>query len=146
MANEHKLDENSQAVQCHLNIVQNVIQRMSANSALCKGWCVTLVSAILVVVANQSKAEYAFISVIPLLLFTVLDMYYLALERAFRNSYNEFIDKLHSQGVSTSDVYAVQPKGSIAAMTFRAILSFSIWPFYFVLLLTIIFARYLILA
>jgi len=47
--------ENPQVVQSHLTILQAVIQRMASNSASSKTWCVTLVSAILVIVADKGK-------------------------------------------------------------------------------------------
>jgi len=65
MGNENEFKENSQAVQAHLGITQSVIQRMAANSASCKTWCITLVSAILVIVADKGKPQYAFIALIP---------------------------------------------------------------------------------
>ncbi|MFC1714828.1 hypothetical protein ACFL6S_14265 [Candidatus Poribacteria bacterium] len=126
--------ENSQAVQAHLGIVQSVIQRMSANSTSCKTWCITLVSAILVVVANEEKPQYALIAVVPTVLFFALDIYYLILEKRFRNSYNTFIDKLHDNEVQTSDVYAVTPSGSRGKAFLSAVCSFSTWPFYLTLL------------
>ena len=61
MPDNGEYGENCQAVQAHLGIVQSVIQRMSANSASCKTWCITLVSAILVVVANKDEPQYALI-------------------------------------------------------------------------------------
>lgn len=146
MNEERKLDENSSAVQSHLNIIQNIIQRMASNSALCKGWSVTLVSAILVVVADQKEPSYAFIAIMPIALFLALDVYYLALEKAFRKSYNNFIDKLHSEKIATTDVYAVEPSGNIAFLSAKAIGSFAVWPFYALLIITVILARYIILA
>ncbi|MGN2393596.1 hypothetical protein ACTFO6_19145, partial [Pelomicrobium sp. G1] len=76
-------------MQAHPSIAQAVIQRMASNSASCKAWCITLVAAILVIVADKGKPKYALIAVIPTVLFLVLDAYYLALERCFRVSYNE---------------------------------------------------------
>ena len=55
---------------------------MAENSRSCKVWCVTLVSAVLVLVARTEKPEYALIALIPAVLFLILDTYYLALERA----------------------------------------------------------------
>ena len=49
------LDETSPSVQAHLGIIQGVIQRMATNSAACKTWCITIVSAILVVVADKQN-------------------------------------------------------------------------------------------
>jgi hypothetical protein len=125
--------EESPAVQAHLGITQAVIQRMATNSTSCKAWCITLVAAILVIVADKGKPSYALIAGIPTLLFFVLDAYYLALERCFRNSYNEFIDKVHSGRVVASDLYAVEPKGLLLKMVFQSLGSFSVWPFYLTL-------------
>ncbi len=134
MSNITEYRENSQAVQAHLGIMQSVIQRMATNSSSCKAWCITLVSAVLVVVADKSKPEYAWIAVIPTLLFLVLDAYYLALEKAFRNSYNDFIDKLHHGRIEPSDLYAFIPSGSLLRQFLKALRSFSVWPMYLTLL------------
>ncbi len=126
--------ENSHAVQAHLGIVQSVIQRMASNSSSCKAWCIALVSAVLVVVADKSKPEYAWIAVIPTVLFLTLDAYYLALEKAFRDSYNEFIEKLHHGHIESRDLYAVVPSGSLFRQFVTALGSFSVWPMYLTLL------------
>ncbi len=130
MPEERSYGENSPAVQAHLGIAQNVIQRMASNSASCKAWCITLVSAILVIVADKGKPNYALIAVIPTLLFLALDTYYLTLERCFRQSYNTFIEKLHGGRVVAADLYAVTPTGSLLGTFFKSLSSFSIWPFY----------------
>lgn len=125
--------ENSVAVQAHLNITQSVIQRMASNSGTCKAWCITLVSAILVIIADKGKPNYAFIAIVPTFLFLVLDTYYLALERCFRVSYKIFIGKLHEGKLIYSDLYAITPSGSVWNSFFKSIISFSIWPFYLTL-------------
>ncbi|MFH1778864.1 MAG: hypothetical protein ABH847_02405 [Candidatus Omnitrophota bacterium] len=126
-------EKDSQAIQIHLEITQSVIQRMASNSASCKAWCITLVSAILVIVADKGKPQYALIAVMPTILFLILDAYYLALERMFRSSYNKFIEKLHNGKVVASDLYAVSPSGSKIKTSLASLLSFSIWPFYLTL-------------
>ncbi len=132
MTNEFR--ENSQAVQAHLTITQSVIQRMASNSASCKAWCIGLVSAILVIVADKDKPQYGLIAVIPSILFFVLDAYYLALEKRFRTSYNSFIDKLHGGQVVASDLYAVVPAGDAFDAFWAAVRSVSVWPFYLTLI------------
>lgn len=134
MAIHNEFKENSQAVQAHLGITQSAIQRMASNSASCKAWCIALVSAILVIVADKGKPGYALIALIPTILFLVLDAYYLALEKAFRDSYNEFIEKLHSKTILSSDLYAISPKGSLLRAFIKSLRSFSIWPFYLTLI------------
>jgi hypothetical protein len=123
----------SPAVQSHLGILQSVIQRMSMNSSSAKAWCITLVSAILVLVADKSKPQYAWIAAIPTFLFFVLDAYYLGLEKGFRAVYNDFICKLHGNDLAVSDLYQVSPKGSVFLLLMKSILSFSVWPFYLTL-------------
>lgn len=145
MDSRDEFRETSTAVQAHLNITQAVIQRMAANSSSCKAWCITLVSAILVIVADKGKPHYALIAVIPAILFLALDTYYLALERMYRASYNEFIEKLHKGLVAATDLYAVMPKGDMADSCRLALRSFSIWPFYLTLLAMILIAMQLVL-
>lgn len=132
--------ENSQAVQAHLTLVQSVIQRMATNSSSCKAWCITLVSAILVIVADKGKPQYAWIAVIPSVLFLFLDMYYLAYEREFRRSYNDFIKKLHYGKVTAEDLYVIAPTGNLFIEFLATIKSFSIWSFYITLLVMVYIA------
>lgn len=141
MAERAEFKENSQAVQSHLTILQSVIQRMANNSASSKAWCITLVSAILVIVADKGKPQYAWIAVIPTLLFLVLDAYYLALERGFRNAYNSFIRKLHGETLAADDLFVVVPQGGLFGLFARSIFSFSVWPFYTTLLGMIYMAK-----
>ncbi len=124
------VDPNAASIQTHLGILQNVIQRMAANSSSSKAWCVTLVSAILVIVADKGKPDYAFIAMLPTFVFAALDAYYLALEKAFRNSYNDFISKLHTKTLTANDLYSVAPKGNMSALQWASIKSFSVWGFY----------------
>ena len=127
------IDIESGAVQSYLGILQGVINRMAANSAGCKTWCITLVSAIIVIIADKTNASYVWVSLVPISMFLFLDSYYLGLEQRFRESYNVFINKLHSGKVTIEDVYIIDPGGGIASTlcsTVKASLSLSIWPFY----------------
>ena len=145
MTEENSFRENSQAVHAHLGITQTVIQRMASNSASCKTWCITWVSAILVLIADKGKPEYAWLALIPIILFFALDAYYLALEKMFRLSYNKFIDKLHQGKIVASDLYAVVPSGSMSKTIWASVLSFSIWPFYTTLFVMVLIAKKVVL-
>jgi hypothetical protein len=142
---KNKLSEASPSVQAHLGILQNVIDRMSSNSNSTKAWCVTLVSAILVVVADKGKPNFAWIALIPTLRFASLDIYYLALEKGFRNGYNAFTNKLHDGKLETSDLYSVDSVGKQSCLRFKAAASFSVWGFYGAILLMIALTRWLVL-
>ena len=139
------LDANSSAVQAHLTILQGVIQRMAENSRSCKVWCVTLVSAILVLVARTGEPRHALLALAPALLFLLLDAYYLALERAFRNSYNAFVDKLHKGDSTADDLYVVKPTGMGVGLFTACLISFSVCLFYAAMAVTVVLAWLLVL-
>ena len=123
----------SQAIQTHLGILQNIIQRMASSSGACKSYCVTLVSAILVIVADKGKPNYAFIALVPILLFLLLDAYYLGMERAFRERYKDFVVKYHDNNLLIEDMYDVTPLGGIGTHVVTALPSLSVLPFYLTL-------------
>ena len=137
---------NAEDVRAHLSMMQSVITRMAENSRACKTWAVTLVAAILLVVARfgTSSGEPAFgpeaalIALVPTILFWMLDSYYLALERVFRNSYNSFVERLHTGKLETGEVFKIAPSGSVPKTFFSVQKSFSIWPFYPALVVVII--------
>jgi len=146
MEQEGKFKENSEAVRAHLEISQSVIQRMAANSAASKAWCVSLVSAILVLVADKGKPQFTYIAIIPTILFFALDVHYLALEKMFRNSYNNFIHKLHKGKITAEDLFAIKPAGHMPDAVNEAVKSFSIWPFYLTLLVMIWITKKVVIA
>ena len=127
------LELNSPSVQSYLTMLQGIVSRLAANSASCKTWCVSLVSAIAVVAAQSGKVQILFVAVVPLIIFAALDSYYLGLERRFRDCYEQFVRKLHSGTASIDDVFVVGPHLKIRGFFKEAIEasgSFSIWLFY----------------
>lgn len=141
-----QITPDSSSVQSYLNILQGIITRMATNSANCKTWCISLVSAILVVIADKNKPNYALIALVPIVLFCLLDSYYLALERSFRKIYEKFIENLHKQNVQTNEIFVLKlPTEINSNLVWQSIKSFSVWPFYLVLLVTVIIARFVIL-
>ena len=141
----HSLTEESASVQSHLQIMQGVIQRMASNSTSCKAWCITIVSAILVLIADKNKPELALLAMVPTALFMALDAYYLALEKGFRESYNEFIKKIHSNQLTSEDLFAILPKGKMVKHRIKAFMSFSVWWFYLALIAVILVAKEIVL-
>lgn len=141
MAKQSTLNADSPAVQTHITVMQGVIQRMAENSRSCKVWCVTIVAAVLVLVARTEKPDHALIALIPAILFLILDTYYLSLEQRFRNSYNAFVKRLHRGDLPDSALYDVKPTGAIWVHAFRSARSFSILPFYLALVIMIVIVR-----
>ena len=118
---------------------------MATNSSQCKAWCITIVSAILVIIADKGKPEFVWIALLPSLLFLALDAYYLGLEKGFRRSYNNFIEKLHNRDLSLNDLYSVSPRGERHDNEIEALFSFSVWGFYLGLIALIIITRFVVL-
>ena len=145
MREKPTLDEDSPAVQVHLTMMQGVINRMADNSRSCKVWCVTLVAAVLVLVARTGEPQHALIALVPTLLFLFLDSYYLALERAFISSQNAFVTKLHQGKLESTGVYRVVPTGMGLLSVGRCLGSVSIWLFYPSVVATVVLAWQLIL-
>lgn len=132
-------NEESSAVQCHLSFLQGVIQRMADSSRSCKLWCITIVSATLVLSVTNVCPDFIQLAVLPTIIFLILDTYYLALERRFRCSYSNFTNKLHNRELEPSDLFKIAPIGSKYRQFFSSFLSFSIFSFYLPLILCIWF-------
>jgi len=73
----------------HLELIQGVINRMASNSFFLKGWCVTLVSAVLALSAKDADRRFALLAYYPVLMFWILDGYFLRQERLFRKLYDK---------------------------------------------------------
>ncbi len=96
MASENKLK--------HLEFIEAVISRVSANSFLLKGWSVTLVAALFALAAKDANKSYVIVAYIPVLIFWLIDAYFLSQERLFRSIYDEVRKKKEDEidfGMST---------------------------------------------
>lgn len=144
--NINVLDDSSPSVQAHFAILQGAINRMALNSNQCKAWCIAIVSAVLVIIADKGKPDYAWIALLPTILFFFLDVYYLALEKGFRESYNNFVKKVHQKTAQIEDLYVVKVDGDMCIQRSDAMASFSIWGFYIGLILLVSITRYVALA
>ena len=146
---EKKVTLESAGVHGYLTILHSVIARMGSNSSNCKTWCVSLVSAIVVVVADKGKPNYVWIAIIPIALFLLLDSYYLFLERQFRSLYNNFIRKLHLGTAIVDDVFFIAPRAGIRTTSWNIVKaggSIAVWPFYALLAAMLVVVKTWILA
>ena len=78
----------SDAKTAHLQLLQEPISRMSTTSAIFKGFAATIVAGISALTYKDIHISVLGLSFLPVLAFTLLDLYYLRLEREFRYSYN----------------------------------------------------------
>ena len=98
------------------------------------------VAAILVFVARTGNPHHVLIAVIPVVLFLILDAYYLALERRSEAPNNRFVHRLHEGTLDRADIYQVRSDGSVPRYFVATLRSFSVWPFYSLVGLTAVFA------
>lgn len=122
-------DAESTAVQLHLKTLQSIIERIAGNGASAKSWCATLVSAIVGFTLHNGERQCVLISVLPVVLFFYLNCYYLAIEKYFRHSYNEFVKKLHSGELRKNDLFVIHGKFTWTHFL-AATRSPSVWIFY----------------
>ena len=72
----------------HLELIQGVINRLSTNSFLLKGWSVVLISALFALSAPASQVAFVYLAYIPAIIFWGLDGFFLWQEQLFRKLYD----------------------------------------------------------
>ena len=72
----------------HLVMIQGIVNRLSHNSFLLKGWSVVLVSAMFALAAKDSQILFVYLAYFPAISFWCLDGYFLHQERLFRKLYD----------------------------------------------------------
>ena len=115
----------------HVVMLQGIIARMANNSANCKAWTVTIVAAMLVLLADGDICSARlWVCYVPVVLFYVLDGYYLGLERFFRRRQQDFMDKV-PDGSYIDDLYLIKGRTTGGKKdTIKAMGACSTFPFY----------------
>lgn len=108
----------------HLELIQSALSRMSENSARLKGHCLSLIGAIVGLAAAFSKDQVVIYTVPIIVGFAILDAYYLALERGFRNQF----DSVRRMPLDQTPDFAIAPVERES--TFKAFFSLSVFGFY----------------
>lgn len=122
----------------YLGLIQGNISRMAGNSALMKGFAATFVAAILgMSVSEIAKWYYILIAIIPLLAFIRLDVFYLQLERRYRNLYalvsnsdNKLNDHHFALDLNAPQFEKYRKQIYQGSGFFKTLCSVSIWQFY----------------
>jgi hypothetical protein len=78
----------------HLEMIQAVITRMANNQFMVKGWCITLVSALVALSVGKDGNPYVIVTtLLPVVMFWYLDGFFLQQERLFRKIYDRHAGK-----------------------------------------------------
>ena len=126
MENKHK----------HLELIQGVINRLSTNSFLLKGWSVVLVSALFALSAPESRVAFVYLAYIPAIIFWGLDGFFLWQEQLFRKLYD------HVRAISEEEVdFSLDTslyEGNDGPTWLGATLSKTLFPFHGVLIVAVL--------
>lgn len=130
----------SPAVLKHLDILQEIISRMSSKNYSCKTWTITIVSGLLVLSIIRGGAPI-WICLIPLGMFFLLNAYYQGLSKYFIGLQKTFVGKLHNGELQPEDLYHITMDHSMEIYlktVWEGMKSLSSTLVYFVLGITII--------
>lgn len=117
----------------HLELIQNVINRLANNSFFLKGWTVIFVAAVLGFATKDSKPMYVWLAAIPTLSFWALDGFYLNQERLFRRLYDTVRETDEDEIDFSMNIVPFKKSGD----WFKAVFSKTLLPFYLTILLVI---------
>lgn len=123
----------------HLGFIQAVITRMGTNSFLLKGWSVTLVAAMFALAPREADKHFLLLAYFPVIVFWVLDGFFLHQERLFRKLYEEVAKGVVSSEVFTMDTSVV---GGVVPNELRIMFSKTIWPFHSTIVAMVILATF----
>ncbi|MCJ1966327.1 hypothetical protein LRM41_01930 [Candidatus Nanosynbacter sp. TM7-087] len=73
----------------HLEFIQGVINRLSSNTFLFKGWSVTIIGAVFTAMITTRNNDLLWLILGIVLIFWAIDAYYLMLERGYRKLYKQ---------------------------------------------------------
>lgn len=116
----------------HLGFIQGVINRMGNNSFLVKGWTVALVAAIFALASKDSKSAFVYVALLPIVVFWLLDSYYLREEKLLRKLYEGV-----AAGTIESDSFTMKTAAfdhEVPAL-WRTAVTRTVFPFYLLIIL-----------
>lgn len=132
-----------QVNETHLGYIQNTITRMGQNSFQAKAWAITIISALIAFYLTQTNEEIlkaiTIIAIAVSVLFCLIDVYYLYLERGYRHLYNLVakVGATTNQQIQPYDMSIPKYKRGIKEYL-KSFLSFSTGGFYLLVILGLI--------
>lgn len=141
----------NEAVHKHLDILQGIIERLAGNASSCKNWCVTLVSGAIVLSFTADlkvKPEVVYhLAYALVVIFLLLDSYYHALERFFRDQSNALVRSIHKGSFNPDKLLVIEShKGGWKTFRFTlraAVTSLSTGGFYLILAAMVFLSNWL---
>lgn len=110
--------------QKHLEFIQSTISRMASNLFFLRGWTISLVAGLFALFVKDANQNYIFVVYFPIIIFWILDGYFLSQERLFRALYNH-VRKLDEKDIDFSmntDEYKKDEKNTWVCSVFSGTL------------------------
>lgn len=138
-------EEKNEKKIAHLGFIQGVISRMGGNLFYLRGWVITLIAGILVLLAkfDGEKLPIFFLAGI-IIIFWCYDGYFLALERKYRDLYDEVRLKKESKidfSMKLSETILERKRNSIIFCIFSPTLRYFYGPLLLAVLYVIFFVK-----
>ena len=105
----------------HLEMIQTVINRMANNLLFLRGWTITLVTVIFLLAGRETIDGIYLLSSVPVIvMFWILDGYYMSRERLFRSLYDEVREQEEAEIDFSMDIspYSVTRRNRWPVATF----------------------------
>ena len=115
----------------HLEFIQATISRMASNLFFLRGWTISLVAALFALFVKDANHDYIFVIYFPIIIFWILDGYFLSQERLFRALYNH-VRKLDEKEIDFSmdtNKYKKDDRNSWICSIFSSTLLFFYLPY-----------------
>lgn len=130
--------------QKHLELIQGVINRLAGNSFTVKGWSVALGSGLFALTAavqqSQGDERLLYIPLLPVLIFWVLDGFFLWQEKLYRKLYKK-VRLQKEKNVDFSMETDEFKTGAERETWIGAVISQTIWPFHLVVIMAVLLAK-----
>jgi len=146
MAQEYNNNFERPEVQHNICYLEGVINRMAGNSANCKNWLLAIIAA---GAAIQPSAvvlkEKILWGLVPVVLFCLLDSYYLGLEQYFRNKMTIFVNEARKNDKDYESMLYKFEKRTVKddmIAVFKGFFSLATWPIYTSLVVLILLVHY----
>jgi hypothetical protein len=123
----------------HLNMIQGIISRMSAFSASAKNFCITIIAAVVTISLDKGISVSGWAPVSVILIFLLVDAYYLALEKRYRALY----EQVARRPLSDATQLGLTAENPGLSTYFTAARSPSVGGFYTLLLIGVAFLLFI---
>ncbi|MCV6639392.1 hypothetical protein [Candidatus Albibeggiatoa sp. nov. NOAA] len=109
-----------------IDLIQSVMQRMSSTSFLIKGWTITLVA---IIFSSRTQVDALPLVVIPIILFWILDAFFLHQGRLYRHLYEWVITNRMQTSEHLFSLNASRFKSEVGSH-WKVMFSFTLLLFY----------------